>query len=677
MLKRVLCLLLTGVNCLDNQASELETELLPLPELRDFSLEELMQIDVVVTSAAKKAQTLFNTAAAVFVITQEDIRRSGVTNIPEALRMAPGVQVAHIDANKWAISIRGFNGRFANKLLVLIDGRSVYTPLFSGVFWNEQDLPLEDLERIEVIRGPGATLWGVNAVNGIINIITKSAKDTQGKLITAGAGTEERGFVTARYGGMLSDAYYRIYAKYFKRDNAVDLEGASGNDEWDIGRGGFRLDWEFSTADAVTFQGDIYDGNAGQTLTQASLAPPFFQINDSDIVLSGGNLLGRWQHILSPSSQLGLQLYFSREKRATSDFFEQRLDTVDIDFQHEFQLGEKQEIIWGLNYQYNHIASEGSFAVSLEPNDSDLNRFSAFLQNEIALLPEQLRLTLGSKLEHNEFTGFEVQPNARLLWTPHPRHALWAAASRAVRTPSIAERNARSNQQVFFGPSSLPNTSPLVGSLIGNRDFDSESVVAFELGYRSQPKDRLFADIALFYNLWNDLRTTEPIAVFPEISPLPPHVVIPFSVSNKMAGESYGAELVVDWQLTDRWELSAAYSYLDIQLHPDDDSRDITAEAAEGQNPHHQFSLRSSFALPKGLELDLWLRYVDNLPALNIDSYTTLDARLGWKLRSNLEFSVVGQNLLNKQHPEFIPEFRAVQPTQVERGIYGKITWHF
>jgi iron complex outermembrane receptor protein len=649
-----------------------KSDLIPFENLRQLDLETLMEIDVVVTSAAKKSQQLSETAAAVFVITPEDLRRSGVTTIAEALRMVPGMQVAHIDANKWAISSRGFNGRFANKLLILMDGRTVYTPLFSGVFWDEQDTLLEDIARIEVIRGPGAALWGANAINGVVNIITKRADETQGTLFEAGAGTEERGFGAVRYGGKLAEeAYYRIYAKYFKRDNFVLPVSGDTTDDWGVRRGGFRLDWKTVSQDALTLQGDIYDGKAGQSITTLAFSPPFAQTVSNDINFAGKNILGRWRHRLSKTSDLDLQIYYDRTERNNPSLGKQTLDTVDVDLQHHLRFGKRHEIDWGLGYRFNHSDTRGTFELALDPANRSQSLFSAFIQDEITLVDDKLRLTLGSKFEHNDFSGFEVQPNARLLWRPHDRHTVWTAISRAVRTPSYFENDVRFNERI------LANNPLAVVSLFGDENFDSEELLAFELGYRIQPMDRLFVDIAAFYNIYGRLRTFEPQMSFQEISSLPSHLVQPFVAGNKMEGETYGVEWIADWKPWDAWRLQIAYSFLQIALHLDEDSGDTMAEDAEGENPEHQLSLRSSWDLLPNLDFDLWLRYVDNLPSLGIESYVMLDARLAWRPHKNWELSIVGQNLLDAQHNEFKPEFGKVLATEVQRGVYGKVRWNY
>jgi iron complex outermembrane receptor protein len=395
-------------------------------DLTQLSLEELMHVEI--TTVAKKEQPLFESPAAVYVITREDIRRAGFTSISEALRLAPGLQVARLDANKWAITARGFNGRFANKLLVLIDGRIVYTPLFSGVFWEVQDLLLEDVERIEVIRGPGATLWGANAVNGVINIITRGARDTQGGLVRTGTGSEERGFGALRYGGALSpEAHYRIYAKYFKRDAFVDAAGAKTADDWDIVRGGFRLDWEPPHPGSLTLIGDMYGGTLGQTLEEiASPQPPYIQSFDFDTEVAGASLLGRWKHRTAAGADLTLGLFLDRSERQDVVFDEVR-HTLDMDFQQHFAPSLRQDVVWGLGYRLTSDRLDSTF-LFIDPPERKVQIFSAFVQDEIALAQNRLRLTLGSKLEHNDFTGIEIQPNVRLLWMPSKQHATWAAA---------------------------------------------------------------------------------------------------------------------------------------------------------------------------------------------------------------------------------------------------------
>ena len=429
------------------------------------------------------------------------------------------------------------------------------------------------------------------------------------------------------------------------------------------------MDWNTPKRDFITLQGDIYGGEAGQTVTLSSLSPPFAPTLSNDIDLAGGNLLGRWKHAFTDSSGLTLQFYFDRTERDDPGLFKQTLNVLDFDFQHHFKFGERQEVIWGLGYRYNDDDTDGSFTLSVTPDSRSFDLFSAFVQDDITLVENRWRLTLGSKFEHNDFTGFEVQPNLRLLWTPHERHTLWSAISRAVRTPSRIDHDARFNQQV------VPGQPPAVIALIGDEAFDSEELLAFELGYRLQPVDRLFVDIAAFYNIYDNLRTVEPRRAFLEATPLPLHAVSPFLAGNKMEGETYGVELATDWRLTDYWRLQTAYSFLQMQLRLDRDSGDPISESAEDRSPEHQLSFRSSVKLSAQLDFDLWMRYVDRLPSLDIDSYVNLDARLAWRPHKNIELSIVGQNLVDNRRLEFIPEFVDVQSTLVKRGVYGKLLW--
>jgi len=645
-------------------------------DLTALSLEELM--DVEVFSVSKKQEKLSESAAAAFVITPEDMRRAGVTSIPEALRMVPGMEVARIDANKWAISARGFNDIFANKLLVLIDGRSVYTPLFSGVFWEAQDVLLEDVERIEVIRGPGATLWGANAVNGIINVRTKSARDTRGSLMTLGSGSEERGFGSVRYGDRLRDDFhYRIYAKGALRDDLVLPSGAQAADGWNVLRGGFRLDWDTSDSDALILQGDIYQGDIGQTYRIfASPKPPYLRTFEYQANIAGGNVLGRWEHVFPDASDLALQVYYDRTEREEA-VISGYLETFDLDFQHRFSLDVQQEILWGLGYRFTRDEFNGSFTSSFHPDSRRYDLISAFAQEEVSLADDRFRLTLGSKFEYSDFAGFEIQPSARLLWIPDERHTLWTAASCAVRTPSRADHDIRSVGLVLPPSSAQPDMPITVVELHGDRGFQSEELLAFEFGSRFRAADRLFLDLAAFYNLYDDLLTVEPRLPYLDTTSSPPYLVAPSVIDNRMSGMAYGAELAADAQVRDYWRLRAAYTFLDIHIDLDEDSSYAPGLEWEGVSPQHQLSLRSSLDLPRGLELDLWGRYVDALPDAELDSYLNLDARFGWNLTDRLELSLVGQNLLDAQHAEFRSPHGPTLNSDAQRGAYGVLRWRF
>jgi len=647
-----------------------------VPDVTAMSMEDLMNLQV--TSVSKRTQKVADAAAAIFVITQEDIRRSGATSIPEALRLVPGLEVARIDQNKWAIGSRGFNGRFDNKLLVLIDGRSVYTPLFSGVYWNVEDVMLEDVDRIEVIRGPGATLWGANAVDGVINVITKKAKSTQSAVVTAGAGTEERAAGGVRYGGKLGDnTYYRAYTKYFDWGPSAYPSGMTAHDGWDALRGGFRADWTPAGPNSLTLQGDIYRTRFNETLTVASLSAPYSNTFPNDGKYSGGNILGRWNHT-SEGSSMSLQMYYDNTTITDHSLFGDHQNILDIDFQHGFHVGDSQQFVWGVGYRSIRDKNNPSFTVSLQPNQVSLNQFSTFLQDEISLVDNRLQITLGSKFERNEFTGFEIEPNARLLWNLTPNQSIWTAVSRAVRTPALTEEGLRLNSQVIPpGTPANPTPLPAVVAVFGSHQFNSEDLLAYELGYRVQATSNLSLDIATFYNNYSNLRTAEPGAPFVEGSPAPTDIVIPFVAGNKMSGGTYGVELFADWKVVPKWRLVGSYSYLQMDIHKNLDSQDPTPDIPNGSSPRHQWYLRSSIDLPKHFEQDTTLRFVDQLPSLNVPSYYSLDAHLGWRPVTRLEFSIGGQNLLNNWHFEFMPDFVNTSPTVVKRSIFGSITWKF
>jgi len=640
-------------------------------DLTQASLEDLMNVRV--TSVSRKEQKLSKVAAAIYVITQEDIRRSGATTIPDLLRMVPGLDVAQVDANAWAISSRGFNDQIANKLLVLIDGRSVYDPMFSGVFWDQQNVPLEDIERIEVIRGPGATVWGANAVNGVINIITKSSKATQGGLVTAGAGSSEaHGLI--QYGGKIgSEGTYRIFGGYDNYDQLVDEFGQPAADGWHLDHGGFRSDWDLSGRDALTVEGDILAGRERQTLNSfVSLSPPLSGEFSDAIRPGAGDLLGRWTHTFLGRSDIALQVYYDGVNR-TALGVRELYHTFDMDFQHHLAFGSRQDVVWGFEHRHTSDDILPGYAISLNPASRSENLSSAFLQDEFRLA-DSLSLTLGSKLEHNSYTGFEAEPSARLVWSPAERQTLWAAVSRAIRQPSRTDVNIRVNDAAFPGPGGV-NT---LVSTFGNPNFKSEEVLAYELGYRVEPIDRVSLDLATFYNVYQNLRTVEPEAPTFESTPLPPHVLIPQMFGNGMHGRTYGAELSADWSVVDRWKLTGSYSWLNMRLQLDPTSLDVSgATAAVGQSPRNQFQVRSYLTLPGRIDCDTSLYYVDQLPAVMTPAYTRVDARLAWHATESIELSIVGQNLLNERHFEFNDNIEQTDPSQAKRSVYGRMTWRF
>ena len=645
-------------------------------DLTEFSIEDLMQVKVV--SAAKMEQAVQDTAAAVYVITADDIRRSGVTNVMEALRLAPGVEVGRIDSSRWAITIRGFNGRFANKLLVMIDGRTVYNSQFSGVYWEIQDLFLPDIERIEVIRGPGGSLWGANAVNGVINIITKNTKDTQDGLVSLTAGSQERAIAGIRYGGNLGDdAHYRVYGQFTERDGLVTTDGHDAGDHWNIGSGGFRLDWTPSAIDTIAVQGNYYNGNFKQNYELPALDSPYSERQLASVNATGGSLQARWEHRYSATSAMGLQAYYQYSDR-NDPLYIANAQTLDLDFQHNFALTDRQEIVWGFGYRRNSDQFTDTAISSVDPNDAATNLFSAFIQDQVDLIAERLRFTAGLKVEHNDFSGWEWQPSLRMLWTPQPDHRWWAAISRSVRTPSRGEEDVQVNLFVL-PPSPLTGNLPTLFTIYGNSNLDAESVVSYEIGYRSQLAERFSVDATAFYNTYDNLIATVPTAPFPVVGAVPSYLIIPIELQNAASGYDTGFELAADWRPTQDWRLQLGYTYL---------YQDTTWEGTRVFNPNgnlNQVSLFSSWNLSHDLELDIWWRYVNQNGSVRtlsssgnvkIDPYSSLNLRLGWRPRKDLELSLVGANLFNAAHLETVQEAYTF-PVEVELSVYGQLKWNF
>jgi iron complex outermembrane receptor protein len=658
----LLCMLQTPRECAAASESD-------LTYLKRLSLENLLGIEV--STVSKKTETLSSAAAAIHVVTREDIRRSGSRGLPEVLRLVPGLQVARIDAHTWAVSARGANGLFANKLLVLIDGRSVYTPLFSGVYWDVQNPLLEDIERIEVIRGPGAAIWGANAVNGVINVITRRAEQTQGWLLRAGTGNTDRATGAVRYGGRLGErGHFRIYGTYADRDNFLDDQGDEAKNGWDNVQGGFRLDWSATPKDQLTLQGDIYHSESTQSLYFVSLARTYPDGLCARVDAFGGNLLARWQHGMPSGGSLTVQSYYDRTERKDI-FLDERRDTWDLDFTHRFAPIANLELVWGLGYRITADRTSPGLSSAMVPADRNTQLFSFFIQDDLALCDDRLHLILGSKLEHNDYTGWEVQPSVRLRWTPTPRHTLWAAVSQAMRSPSRSEHDMQAVSGVTTG-----GTPPLttVRMVLGDPDYRSEELLACELGYRTQPHPRLALDIALFYNNYSHLRTVtadEPVPAGSGIA------ILPLKFGNRMRGESYGLEALLDLRLRDGWHLTFGYSWLRVALHAARDVLEATGELTEGNDPEHRFSVRSSMDLPGHWSLDTALFYCDSLHDGQLPAYWRLDIRLGWRPCQAMEISLKTENLLDGEHAEFKETIFNTRPTQVPRSILGEITWRF
>lgn len=625
-------------------------------DLKRMNVEDLLNIEV--TSVTRKPEKLLGAASAIQVITAADIRHSGANTLPEALRLASNLQVAQRGAHGWAVSARGFNADLANKLLVMIDGRTVYSPLFSGVFWEAQDYLLEDIDRIEVISGPGGTLWGANAVNGVINIITKSAASTAGLHVEGAAGMELNHVAGLRYGGNLgADTPFRVYAKHLDVDDTALADGSRTGDGWHKTQGGFRVDSATSSSNEQILQGDIYELDvkvpAGGTTT-----------------MRGANLLGRWTQRVSEDSDWSLQTYYDWTEIADAvpalvvnglpfapaGLLRDNLRTLDVDFQHRLSLGTTQTMVWGLGFRNSLDVVSNAPALGFLPARLTHQLYSAFLQDEFHL-GNGLSITAGTKLEHNDYTGLEIEPSLRAQWQPAEDTTVWAAVSRAVRTPSRIDRDMRQP------------TPPYPGLINGNTQFDSETLIAWEAGYRARNTSAISTSASVFYNVYNNIRSIS----------ITPNTILPFFISNNVAGHAYGAELTGSLQLIDNWSLHAGYNFLQTRLHVKEGQFDLAEARNETADPKHQLSLRTSIDLSERLELDAGLRWVDRLPNNDaqtpgsVPSYVDLNMRIAWHFSNQLELSVAGQNLLHRQHPEY--GFPRPDRAEIERSVYGKLVW--
>jgi iron complex outermembrane receptor protein len=637
---------------------------------KQLSLAQLMDLDV--TSVSKAPEPYGEAPAAIQVITAEDIRRSGATLLPDILRLADNLDVAQVTSSSWDISARGFNSAAGNKLLVLMDGRSVYTPLFSGVIWNMQDYLLADIDRIEVISGPGGTLWGANAVNGVINITSKSAEQTQGLYLESGGGTGTQDFAGVRYGGTLaSNVYYRVYAKYFDQTAEVFSNGASASDSWNRGQGGFRIDSDASAQNHLTVQGDFFEGDTDVA-------------SGAEGTTGGGNLLARWTHTFSEDNDLSLQLYYDRTHLAApfsgapalpafdpyypaspaipGGILTEDLDTYDVDFQDRFDWGSRQHFVWGLGYRFMHDMVGNAPVVTFLPATLDQSLYSAFVQDEI-MLCDRLSFTLGSKLEHNFFSGFEDEPSGRLQWNVATNQMVWMAISKAVRTPSRFDED-------LYQPA--PGY-PYLFRLVGNPEFRSESVLAYELGYRAQITPKISGSLSAFYNDYDHLRSTGAMIATNEPS------LITTYYQNNLQAHTYGFEFSGNYQVQSWWRLHAGYDLLKEDIFIRNDAADSNKGLNETADPQQQAMLRSSMDLPHGFELDVAGRWIDTVHNNSgstpgtVPSYGEMDARIGWHATKRLELSIVGQNLLHDHHPE--AGFPSPAREEIARAVFGKVTY--
>lgn len=631
-------------------------------DLGDISLESLGNI---VTSVSKKPEDSFRSAAAIYVITNDDIKASGATHVAEALRGVPGLNVARIDSSNWAISSRGFNGLFANKLLVLVDGRTVYTPLFSGVYWDVQNIPLEDVERIEVIRGPGASLWGANAVNGIINIITKNSADTQGTYASTLVGNLDRSVTDLRYGGKLNDdVFYRAYAKYENHDETTVATGGPGNNNWYNAKVGFRSDWNVSSARKITVQGDAYNSKIDLDLFLPSFSGFADDFRHDNINSRGMNVLAKWEEKHNQDMQSTFQSYLDYQSPSYSSMH-QKIYTFDVDYQTAWKANARNDLIWGGGVRLISSNLKGSPELTISRDIDSETIFSAFIQDQYALIPKDLYLTFGSKFEHNSFSGFEVQPSARIAWYPDNKQTVWASVARAVRTPSILEESTTGN---------LPSaTANVIAQQQYNRNFESEDLMAYEIGYRVKPVQKLSIDTTAFINDYNNLATFEQQDLVDSGDAT--NFYLPYQINNLGSGKAYGFETSANWDVSSRWNLLANYSYINLVLDKAA-STDPTFMDQEGNIPHHQFMLRSQHYLPNDVRLINTGYYVSRLTTSNTDAYLRFDSQVIWQPMNGIELALVGQNLLESKHSEFGAPFSGVT-NEIPRTFYGRVTFRY
>lgn len=641
--------------------------------LKKLSLEELSQLEV--TTPSKEPVKAFQTPAAIYVVTSEDLRRSGATSIPSALRLVPGVEVAQIDANNWSIGIRGFGSNLTRSVLVLIDGRTVYTPLFAGTNWDVQNTLMEDIDRIEVIRGPGGTIWGPNAVNGVINIITKDSKDTQGLLVSAGGGNQEQGLLNLRYGGGNGrDFSYRVYGMGFTR-GPEDHPTGPNFDDWRDVQGGFRMDWK-EARDTFTLQGDLYDEEAGKSVQVNSYTPPFQYNVNSNALLSGGNILGRWRRTFDSGNDFQVQVYYDRADRTTANF-EERRDTYDIDYLQRVRLPVRQELSFGLGARVDPIDdTQVVSGLTFLPAKRTDYLATGFVQDEIRLVEDRLSFTVGTKALRTDFTkGISLEPSARLLWTPTEKQTVWAAFTHALRTPSDAEEN-------FYLSGYNPNSAggtPVFARFNANPEFAPEQMNGYELGARRLLRSNMGIGVASFYNHYHDLFSEDITgAPFVETTPAPTHFLLPAQFRNGLMGITKGVEANAEWRPASFWRLRGSYSYLHMNVYASPGSGDVgTGPGTAGSSPQNQATIHSNFDLTSKLELDLIYRYVGILPGGSglpvVPGYSTGDARIGWHVSRHVEFSLAGQNLFQPSHPEYAGDPYGL--VGIKRSVYGKLTW--
>lgn len=660
------CRLVVAGLALSGVATGATAQVVPLPpDLGRSTLEDLMKIQI--TSASRKEQRADETPAAVFVLTQDDIRRSGMRTLPELFRLVPGVQVGQINSSNWAVSIRGFNDQYSNKLLMLIDGRSIYRRNFSGVFWDAEDLLLDDIDRIEVVRGPGGAVWGANAVNGVINIVTKSAASTQGAHIRLSGGTLDRMQASARYGGSFGNAAYRVYSQWSDRGDTRLANGISARDNWTTLTNGLRVDWSRG-ADEWTVDGSVRTGEMRRlSKSVEGPTPGVAPLTDGLASFRDGSVLGRWTHRGDNGSALQVQSVVAISRRSGS--LTETENTFDTQLQYHTRASARHDVVAGGGYRFVDNTTSQSFSFSLTPPTSRTAVVNLFAQDEIAFT-DRLRLTLGSKLERDTFAGWSVQPTARVMWQPAPRHHVWASASRALRTPSNVDLAARINVAVVPGPG-----APIVIGILGNPNYQAEEFQDAEAGYRLELGSMLSVDVTTFRGHYNGLPTYEPLAPVFETTPGPPHLFIASRFENRLQADTAGLEVAARLAPAPVWRLAASYSSFHLTPHVDPSSQDRTAATFDGSAPSHQWQLHSTVRLGPRTEVDAGLFRTGALRSLGVPAYRRADARVEVRLNGHLSAVAAARNLLEPAHAEFVA--LSVVSTQVPRSADVQLVWRF
>ena len=634
--------------------------------LKTMTLEQLGKIEV--TTVSKEPEEVWDTPAAIYVITQDDIRRSGARNIPEALRLAPGVEVARITSGEYAIGIRGFNSRLSRSVLVLIDGRTVYTTFTAGTYWETQDTLLEDVDRIEVIRGPGGTIWGPNAVNGVINIITKDAADTKGAYAHAGGGNVEQDFGGLRYGrGNGKGLSYRAYVKGFGWAPQYHADG-DNYDDWHSGQGGFRMDWNVNARDSYRLEGDVYGQDFGERVAPSTYNPPANYDISGDASLYGGNVLWSWRRVQGARRDMQLVAYYAHDTREELNFGDIR-NTVDLDFTDRFAVA-RQDLTWGFTVRASHGNEQNIFSgLTFTPSTRTDWLYQGFIQDQTTLEPNRLAVVWGAKVLKTNYTGVLAEPSIRLLYTPAGTQALWAAYTHAVRTPADVERDF--NLSSFLGDE--PNGMPIFARFSANRNFRSEQLNGYEIGYRGLEGKKFYFDIATFYNHYGDLFSEDLVqAPYIETNPAPTHLLIPAEFGNGLVASTDGGEITPDFRPAPWWRLSGSYTLLEMHVKKGTDSKDIgSAPTVQGSSPEQQVLIRNDFDLPKSVSAGLQVRYVSALPGIKVASYWTGDASAVWSLGHHLQLAASGQNLFQPRHVEF--NYDPGPAVAVRRSFYLEI----